>query len=424
MIRKYILIFATLLTTAATVSAQSFFSWKSNDRDAIAKFQYDVNFEYNFDNREFDKGDEHFTNSATLYGARLTPSIGLKIRQNSNISHKIMMGIDVMKEFGKSPVSVADSPEADNKLENSKLFRELTLYYGVEGCAGNWKLKGYAGMFPRYFSEGDYSKAFFSDSLRFYDNNLEGALIKAKGPKTYLELAFDWNGQFGLDRREQFIVFSYGKHEFTQWLAAGYSFMYHHYANTAKYGSVVDDGLVQPFVRFGFENFAGIQDLSLKLSWYQAFQSDRRLKDDSGRTPGGAEIGIGVRNWNVGISNDLYFGKNLMPFYNSIDDGGFKYGNRVYTGSPFYRVTPFSVDEWSCYDRLEVFYEPHIADFLDLRLAIVAHFPDGFKYGGMQQKLSLVFNLNRLLNPEKKVVKTKKRRNRHYIDRDEFFFGI
>ena len=49
---------------------------------------------------------------------------------------------------------------------------------------------------------------------------------------------------------------------------------------------------------------------------------------------------------------------------------------------------------------MEVFYEPHIADFLDLRLSIVAHFPDGFRYAGMQQKLSLVFNLDRLLNPE------------------------
>lgn len=388
------------------------------------KFNYDVNFEYDFDNREFDKGDELFTESATLYGARLTPSIGLTARQGMRTSHKIMIGIDVMKEFGKSPVDVEGSPEADKGLENTHLFRELTLYYGIDTKLGQWNVKGYAGMFPRYFSEGDYSKAFFSDSLRFYDNNLEGALIKASSPRSYFELAFDWNGKFGLDRREQFIVFSYGRHEFTGWLSAGYALMYHHYANTSKYGSVVDNALVQPFVRFGFEPFTGIQDLSLRLSWYQALQSDRRL-DNPGRTPGGAEVRIGVRNWNVGIENNLYIGKNLMPFYNSVDDGGFKYGNSVYTGSPFYRVTPFTDGEWSCYDRLEVFYEPHIADFLDLRLSIVAHFPDGFKYAGMQQKLSLVFNLDRLLNPVKTNVKKQRaRRNRHYITAEEFFRGI
>ena len=129
----------------------------------------------------------------------------------------------------------------------------------------------------------------------------------------------------------------------------------------------------------------------------------------------------------MGLENSLYTGRNLMPFYNSIDDGGFKYGHNVYTGSPFYRVTPWSTGEWSCYERLEVYYEPHIADFLDLRLAVVAHFPDGFKYGGMQQKLSLVFNLDRLLNPVKSQAKKQKvlrNRKRHYITADEFFRGI
>ena len=397
--KKLTIICAAFLSGAVAAGAQTFFSWSPNDREAKVKFQYDVNFEYNFDNREFDKGDELFTESATLYGARLTPSIGLKLNQNRNTSHKIMAGIDVMKEFGKSPVKVNGSPEADKGLENTRLFRELTLYYGIESRIGRWKVKGYAGMFPRYFSEGDYSKAFYSDSLKFYDNNLEGALIKAYGPKSFFELSFDWNGKYGQDRREQFIVASYGKHDFTNWFSLGYALKYHHYANTANYGSVVDDGLVQPFARFGFESFAGIQDLSLTLSWYQSFQSDRRLKN-GGRTPGGAEIGLGLRNWNVGLKNNLYIGRNLMPFYNSIDDGGFKYGHNVYTGSPFYRVTPFSEDEWSIYDMMEVFYEPHIADFLDLRLSIVAHFPDGFRYAGMQQKLSLVFNLDRLLNPE------------------------
>ena len=399
MMKKTAVIFSAILLSAVSSAAQSFFSWSPRDQEAKVKFLYDVNFEYNFDNREFDPGDELFTESATLYGARLTPSIGLKVNQNRRTSHKIMMGIDVMKEFGKNPVSVTGSPEADKGLENTRLFRELTLYYGIESSIGRWKIKGYAGMFPRYLSEGDYSKAFYSDSLKFYDNNLEGALIKAFGPKSFFELSFDWNGKYGSDRREQFIVSSYGKHDFTDWFSLGYALKYHHYANTANYGSVVDDGLVQPFARFGFEHFAGIQDLSLTLSWYQSFQSDRRL-ENGGRTPGGAEVGIGLRNWNVGLKNNLYIGRNLMPFYNSIDDGGFKYGHNVYTGSPFYRVTPFSEDEWSIYDMMELFYEPHIADFLDLRLSIVAHFPDGFRYAGMQQKLSLVFNLDRLLNPE------------------------
>lgn len=109
--------------------------------------------------------------------------------------------------------------------------------------------EGLRRYFPRHLAEGDYSQAFFSDSLKFYDNNLEGALIKAYGPKTYLELAFDWDGQYGSYRREQFNAFGYGKYIFNDFVSAGLAFKYHHYANAAEYGSVVDDAMVQPFVR-------------------------------------------------------------------------------------------------------------------------------------------------------------------------------
>lgn len=77
------------------------------------KFIYDVYFDYKFDNREFDSGKEQFTESMTLYGARLTPSVGLQVKQNANVRHKLMAGIDVMKDFGRHPSAVAASPECD-----------------------------------------------------------------------------------------------------------------------------------------------------------------------------------------------------------------------------------------------------------------------------------------------------------------------
>ena len=143
---------AAALLTVQEVPAQNFFSWSAKDREAKVRFVYDVNFEYDFDNREFDKGNELFTESATLFGARLTPSIGLSAGQDGRTTHKIMIGIDVMKEFGKRPVNIDGSPEADKGLENTRLFREMTLYYGIDSRLGRWNVKGYAGMFPRYFS--------------------------------------------------------------------------------------------------------------------------------------------------------------------------------------------------------------------------------------------------------------------------------
>ena len=40
------------------------------------KFAYDIDFEMNFDNREFYRSA--FSSSMTIFGARLTPAIGLE----------------------------------------------------------------------------------------------------------------------------------------------------------------------------------------------------------------------------------------------------------------------------------------------------------------------------------------------------------
>ena len=415
---------ALALTLSLGMSAQDFFSWGVRQPESRVKFIYDATFDYKFDNREFDAGKEQFTESMTLYGARLTPSVGLKVSQNESVSHKLMLGIDVMKEFGRHPV--AEGPEAGNALENTRLFREITMYYGLDARLDAWKINGYAGIFPRALSEGVYSQAFFSDSLKFYDNNLEGLLMKASAPRTYMELVFDWNGQFGSFRREQFNIFGYGHYEFNDWLSAGLAFKYHHYANAEEYGSVVDDGLFQPFVKFDFGEACGLQELSAGLSGYLAVQQDRRLENGK-RNPGGAELTLSVRNWNVGIENRTYYGKNLMPFYNSVDDGGYKYGNSLYSGSAFYRIMPDRTGGCDFYDRLEVYYQPHIADFLDLRLSVVAHFPNGFSYAGMQQKLSLFFSLDRLLNPDNASAVSRRSARRGRSGRgtsDRFIFGL
>ena len=65
------------------------------------RFAYDADFEMNFDNREFDHS--HILPSMTIFGARLTPAIGMTYRQKNGARHRLMAGIDIMKdseEFG------------------------------------------------------------------------------------------------------------------------------------------------------------------------------------------------------------------------------------------------------------------------------------------------------------------------------------
>ena len=80
--------------------------------DGKVNFAYDVAFEMRFDNREFYRSD--FTESMTIFGARLTPAAGLSVFQReTNMNHRLMVGIDIMKDFGASPISAALSGKTE-----------------------------------------------------------------------------------------------------------------------------------------------------------------------------------------------------------------------------------------------------------------------------------------------------------------------
>lgn len=111
-----------LFLMSLTLSAKS-------DEEEKVRFAYDVDFQMNFDNREYYRS--RFSNSMTIFGARLTPSVGLELPQPElNMNHKLMVGIDVMKNFGASPISRMLSPdESSQTLTNKELFREISFYY-------------------------------------------------------------------------------------------------------------------------------------------------------------------------------------------------------------------------------------------------------------------------------------------------------
>lgn len=351
-------------------------------RRETVRFEYDLDFEMNFDNREFYKSD--FSESMTIFGARLTPSAGVNIRQDNSVTHRLMAGIDIMKDFGDS-VAVRD------------LVKEMTLYYNMEKRFKRNEFSIYAGVFPRKAMEGRWGQAFFSDSLTFYDNNLEGLLLKLRRPRAYFELGADWMGLTGEYRRERFMIFSSGEGRVLPYTSLGYSFYVYHYAGSRKVRGVVDNILVNPYITADLSRPAGLQKLSFTAGWLQALQNDRR---NIGRNtfPGGGEIDVEVRNWDVGVRNRMYIGRDLMPYYNNLDAGGFKYGsNSLYLGDPFYRVNDRGEQTVGSYDRLEIFYAPQVGRWLSINVAAIVHFNE-FEYSGFQQMVGVKFNLNELIN--------------------------
>lgn len=370
---RYVFISVLLLAACRYASAAE----PVNDK---VQFAYDLDFEMRFDNREFYRS--RFSESMTIFGVRLTPSVGIRIEQDNGMKHKLMAGIDVMKDFGDS-VACRD------------LFHELTLYYNVEKQVGESGLELYAGIFPRKFLDGRWTQAFFSDSLSFYDNNLEGILLKLKRPKARFELGADWMGLTGEWRRERFMIFSSGEGRVLPLTTFGYSFYVYHYAGSRNVRGVVDNILINPYVRLDLGEKMGMQKFSMTLGWLQALQNDRR---NVGRYvfPGGGEFDLEMSHWNFGVHNRFYYGTDIMPYYNSLDAGGFKYGcNGLYLGDPFYRVNDRGERKAGMYDRLEIFYAPKIGKYLEISVSAILHFNE-FHYSGFQQMVGVRFNLNEL----------------------------
>ena len=85
------IIYSFLAVIAAISSA---FPTYASDTTKV-NFTYDLDYETRFDNREFYRSA--FTRSMTIFGARLTPSVGVSLSQPDNgMSHQLMLGIDVM----------------------------------------------------------------------------------------------------------------------------------------------------------------------------------------------------------------------------------------------------------------------------------------------------------------------------------------
>lgn len=378
-------LFLSVLLLGCNAFAQnSFFG-----REQALKLEYDADFQYLFDNREFEASGGDWQESHTIHAARLTPSVGLSIQQSRQVKHTLMLGVDIMRNMGEYDID-------DPAMSNLKLFREMTLYYKGNVRMRKGVFEGYAGMFPRTSVEGEYSHAFWSDSTLFVDNKLEGMLLKYRSRRFYSEIGCDWMGKHGQTRRERFQVFSAGSWSAADGLSLGWAASLYHFAGseTLPSGSVVDNAMLNPWIRYDAARLTGLDELSLKAGAIATYQRDRRAS----RTPSfplGAELVLTSRWRSLGIENVLYAGDNLQPLFA-------RYGNALYFGSPFYA--------FDLYDRCEAFWAPRIADYLSLKVSAVFHFGSGFPFLGSQQKVGLVFDLDAFRHPAQPLPGERRRR--------------
>lgn len=349
-----------LLRSLLLLTVASLFSLKPV---AAQELVWDASFRSFFDNREY---KSEFAIPQTIFAARVAPELGVRWA-GAKGSNSLMIGIDLLADFGAKKFDSGSEP---------------FVYYQYV----SQKFKAATGVIPRRKVMGDYSGAFFSDSIKYYDTNIDGLLLQYIGGRGYVEFGADWHSKITDDRREKFLLFSASRLNFGIAYVGLHLSMYHH-AGTFLEDGVVDNILVYPHAGVDLAGLTGLDKFNVKAGWLNAFQNDRKYVGKY-VTPGGVQIELNVEKWNFGIDNTFYAGDNLMPYYVA-PIGGLDYGSGLYWGEPFYRT--------SCvYNRLEVYWAPIRTEMMDLRVSTVHHH-DG-RIWNWQQKItfSVQFGQNRV----------------------------
>ena len=346
-------------------------------------FDYELVSNTYFDNRENDMTASPFTPSSTLFGEQLTPQVGLRVKGDTTVNHRFMVGLDATFYFG-----MKDKPFG-------QIDKVLAYYKFDKKFRGGRQFTVLGGVFPKTYYRGTYTRAFVSDSLRFTGRNCQGMLISYESPQFFGEIICNWIGIKKGTTRERFQIWSSFRYDFLPWLRLAADITMDHYACSEVADNVVDNFLVRPYLGFDFSSLVPMQRLYVDIGGYASYQRDRRFEQVY--WPGGVELNAEIRHWNVGVRNTLYVGTNLEPLGEMIDPAGTRYGHRLYLGEHYYRVRmDGSADRTMMpYDRLEIFYEPALWPGVKLDIRCVFHFNGPLS--GTQQIIGLKADLNKIL---------------------------
>ena len=343
-------------------------------------FDWGVGLDYIFDNAEYSRSSEAFDKSGTLHGVRLVPTVGIMLPQGENVTHRVRLGIDLVKYAGE-------------QLSAGSVFNEVTLYYDCSlALSDGGTFEALAGCFPRKYFGGSYRGPVFDGPVLFKDRNVEGMLFKYSNSDLHAELGLDWMGRYGDDahpaRRERFQILTSGDWRFAGPFHLNWVGSFYHYANSPDVYGVVDNHLINPMLEW--RPSTALDLLSLSAGGIVTYQCDRAYEDFI-RAPGGFYSRQAFEKWHVGIHNSFYCGSDLQPFLA-------KYGTELYPGQPMFHTLSARP---SCADELAIVFRPCIASWLDLSVAAVFDFGTAYPelgtgfYRGCRQVVLLRIDIER-----------------------------
>ena len=277
------------------------------------KFEYGGEFDVIFDNRE---GKGEYTLARTYFFTQLSPEIGISI---DSMRHKLMVGAVWTQPIGGEWEGYRISP---------------TAYYRYTGE----RVRASLGMFPRTHLIEELPEYLVSDSTRYVQRNLRGAMIQYVGREGFFEALCDWRGMQSRTRREAFAIIAQGRWQRGVFQTGGTAMLNHlALAEGAESQYVNDNIIVNPYVGVNFGLLiapsAKFKTLTLKAGPIMSLTRDRH--DMKWLTSAGIRVVFDAEWWRLRLKNVFsYTNTPLFPLYGRhsilLNEGEAYYASKYY----------------------------------------------------------------------------------------------
>ena len=322
-------------------------------------FAYDTDFLLYFDNREYDRTPPQ--RSQTIFGVRLAPEIGVQIADSTESVHKLMAGVSYNQPFGASWGAITVKP---------------TIYYRIETKGFDINL----GFVPYRYLKETLPEYLLSDSISYYNANIQGALFQYESEKGFASLMADWRGMYSKETREAFRVIATGQYKYKWFYTGGYA-MLNHLANSTQTNCVYDDIMINPYVGVDLSYFTPpIETFNIRLGYIGGYQRERSTETIFFTHAFNAELSFRWRF--LGLKQSFYYGNSLYPLYE-------KQKTTLNMGDPWYQS--------KLYSRTDLFIYLYNNRFVNCYFSFNLHVNESGNVN-CQQQLIAQFNLGQVFN--------------------------
>lgn len=276
---------------------------------------WDVRFATIFDNSE---GDPLYTPSMTHFLGNLDLAGGLKLDRRGR--HLLAAGVAVTVPLGCEWDSTRVSP---------------TLYYRFRKPGVRFDM----GMFPRSHLIEEVPSFILSDSARYWQRNIRGAMVGLEHRNGYFQAYIDWRGLQTHRRREAFAIVASGRcHPGGGIIMFGGTGMLNHLAKRKSPPPgefIVDNMLVQGYLGLNLSRHKTVADSLTILAGPILALTRYRINDEWVASKGVYGAVTYHLGWFGLTSSFTYTGKPLYPYYSlfrsTLNEGEPYYASRYYS---------------------------------------------------------------------------------------------